>query len=197
MVWVLSFKEGGIAVRAQEHRGKVGPPGIEPVAWRDLRGPRRRFEHGFHGGHRLAQQGFSRLPLHGAALARHTCLRAEVARRELSVDLEVSKDPDDEDPTPSVEERMNQRPEPEIVQRAEDLTPEVKAQLRALIETYREASLVYFSVDSNGTQLILEGVLSQEGRPRAYFVESALLDPGEPLGHLVDEFMRDDTAFLR
>jgi hypothetical protein len=86
--------------------------------------------------------GFSRLPLHGAALERHKRLRAEAVSREHAVDLAFGEDLDDDyEQSPRVEEPMTQRPEPEIVKRAEDLSPELKAQLRALIETYREASV--------------------------------------------------------
>ena len=57
--------------------------------------------------------------------------------------------------------------------------------------------VVYFALNSVGPQIILEGVLTQAERPKAYFVESVILDPGENLSGLVDEFMRDFTAFLR
>ena len=94
------------------------------------------------GGRRLARMGFRRLPLHGAALERQQRLRDEVVRRERSVDLDIGEDLyDDYDQSPSVEDPMAQRPELENVNRAEDLSPELKAKLRALIETYREASL--------------------------------------------------------
>ena len=57
--------------------------------------------------------------------------------------------------------------------------------------------VVYFAVNSIGPQLILEGTLAQDGRAKAYFVESVILDPGAALSGLVDKFMRDFTAFLR
>jgi hypothetical protein len=85
--------------------------------------------------------GLSRLPLHGAALERQQRLRDEVLRRERAADLDFGEDPyDDEDPTPPVEEPMTQPPEPEIVKRAEELSPDVKAELRTSIETFRDAT---------------------------------------------------------
>ena len=93
------------------------------------------------GGRRLAQRGFSRLPLHGEALARHQSLRAEALRRECQVEIDDDEDLDYGDgPSAKVEEPMAQIPE-EKVTRAEELSPEMKAQLRLLIETFREASL--------------------------------------------------------
>ncbi len=94
------------------------------------------------GGLRLARMGYSRLPLQGAALERQKRLLEDVLRRENTVDLDPTEYlDDDDDPTPSVEEPMIQQTEPETVKYAEDLSPEVKARLRTLIETYREASL--------------------------------------------------------
>jgi len=34
-------------------------------------------------------------------------------------------------------------------------------------------------------------------QPKAYFVESVILDPGDALSGLVDEFMQDFAAFLK
>ena len=93
------------------------------------------------GDRRLARMGLSRLPLHGAALERQQRLRDEVLRRERAADLDFGEDPyDDEDPTPPVEEPMTQPTEPEIVKRAEELSPDVKAELRTSIETFRDAT---------------------------------------------------------
>ena len=90
---------------------------------------------------RLAQMGFSRMPLHGAALERHQRLRHEAVRRERAMDLDFGEDlDDDEDQSPSAEEPMTQGPELEIVKRAEDLSPEVKAELRTSIETFRDVT---------------------------------------------------------
>ena len=52
-------------------------------------------------------------------------------------------------------------------------------------------------MNSVGPTFILEGSLTQDGCPKAYFVENVILDPGDPLSGLVDAFMRDFTAFLR
>jgi len=57
--------------------------------------------------------------------------------------------------------------------------------------------VTYYAVDSVGPQLMLEGTLTTGGKPRAYFVESVLLDPGDSPRGLVDEFMQDFAAFLR
>jgi hypothetical protein len=93
------------------------------------------------GGRRLGQRGFRRLPLYGEALERHRTLCAEVLRREREVELDYDEDVDYEVGTSAkVEEHMAQIPE-EKVTRAEELSPEMKAQLRLLIETFREASL--------------------------------------------------------
>ena len=94
------------------------------------------------GGRRLTRMGFSRLPLFGAGLERQQCLRDEGVRRARAVDLDIGEDLDDDyDPSERVEDPMPQLPELEIVNRAEDLSPELKAKLRTVIETYLEASL--------------------------------------------------------
>ena len=77
------------------------------------------------------------------------------------------------------------------------LRDQLELQARAGAPNKLSVRVVYFAVDSVGPQLILEGVLTQEERPKAYFVESVILDPGDGLPGLVDEFMRDFTAFLR
>ena len=77
------------------------------------------------------------------------------------------------------------------------LRDQLELQARAGAAAKLSVRVVYFAVDSVGPQLILEGALSQEGKPKAYFVESVILDPGDGLSGLVDEFMRDFTAFLR
>jgi hypothetical protein len=77
------------------------------------------------------------------------------------------------------------------------LRDQLELQARGGAPNKLSVKVVYFAVDSVGPQLILEGTLSQEGRPKAYFVENVILDPGDSLRGLVDEFMRDYTAFLR
>jgi len=57
--------------------------------------------------------------------------------------------------------------------------------------------VVYYTVNSVGPQLILEGTVTAKGRATAHFVESAILDPGDSLRGLVDEFMGDFTAFMK
>jgi len=77
------------------------------------------------------------------------------------------------------------------------LREQMELQARSGAANKLSVRVVYFAVNSVGPTLILEGALSQEGKPKAYFVESVILDPGDPLSGLVDEFMRDLTAFLR
>ena len=77
------------------------------------------------------------------------------------------------------------------------LREQLELQARASAPNKLSVRVVYFAVNSVGPQLILEGTLSQAGQPKATFVESVILDPGDPLSGLVDEFMRDFTAFLR
>ena len=57
--------------------------------------------------------------------------------------------------------------------------------------------VTYYSVDSVGPQLQLEGTLTEGGKAKAYFVESVILDPGDSTKGLVDEFMQDFSAFLK
>jgi hypothetical protein len=57
--------------------------------------------------------------------------------------------------------------------------------------------VTYYSVDSVGPQLQLEGTLTEGGKAKAYFVESVILDPGDSTRGLVDEFMQDFAAFLK
>jgi hypothetical protein len=57
--------------------------------------------------------------------------------------------------------------------------------------------VVYFTVNSAGPQLILEGLLKRGYQPVGYFVDSILLDPGDAATGLVDEFQRDFAAFVR
>ena len=77
------------------------------------------------------------------------------------------------------------------------LRDQLELQARAGGPNRLSVRVVYFAVNSVGPTMILEGALSQEGKPKAYFVESVILDPGDLLAGLVDEFMRDFTAFLR
>lgn len=77
------------------------------------------------------------------------------------------------------------------------LREQLDLQARAGAPNKLSVRVVYFAVNSVGPQLILEGVLALEGKPKATFVESVILDPGDGLSGLVDEFMRDFTAFLR
>ncbi len=56
-------------------------------------------------------------------------------------------------------------------------------------------AVTYYTVDSVGPQMILEGTLSNGGKPVARFVESLILDRGEDPAHLVDGFMRDFSNF--
>lgn len=57
--------------------------------------------------------------------------------------------------------------------------------------------VTYYSVDSVGPQLMLEGTLTEGGKVKAYFVESVILDPGDSTRGLADEFMQDFAAFLK
>lgn len=57
--------------------------------------------------------------------------------------------------------------------------------------------VTYYTVDRVGPQLIVEGMICVGGEPKAFFVDSLILDPGSSPAGLVDEFMRDLTAFLR
>jgi hypothetical protein len=57
--------------------------------------------------------------------------------------------------------------------------------------------VTYYSVDSVGPQLMLEGTLTEGGKAKAYFVESVILDPGDSTRGLVDEFMQDFAALLK
>ena len=57
--------------------------------------------------------------------------------------------------------------------------------------------VTYFAVDSVGPQLMLEGTLTEAGKAKAYFVDSVILYPGDPLRGLVEEFMQDFAAFLK
>lgn len=77
------------------------------------------------------------------------------------------------------------------------LREQLDLQARASAPNKLSVRVVYFAVNSVGPTFILEGALTQDGRPKAYFVENVILDPGDPLSGLVDEFMRDFTAFLR
>lgn len=56
-------------------------------------------------------------------------------------------------------------------------------------------AVTYYTVDSIGPQIILEGTLSNGGKPVARFVESLILDPGVSPLRLVDGFMRDFSNF--
>ena len=77
------------------------------------------------------------------------------------------------------------------------LRDQLELQARAGAANKLSVRVVYFAVNSVGPTMILEGALSTDGKPKAYFVENVILDPGAPLAGLVDEFMRDFTAFLR
>ena len=77
------------------------------------------------------------------------------------------------------------------------LRDQLELQARSGATTKLYVRVVYYAADSLGPTFILEGVLAQEGKPKAFFVESVILDPGDGLSGLVDEFMRDFTAFLR
>ena len=77
------------------------------------------------------------------------------------------------------------------------LRDQLDLQARAAAPNKLSVRVVYFAVNSVGPQLILEGTLSEEGKVKATFVESVILDPGDALSGLVDEFMQDLTAFLR
>ena len=57
--------------------------------------------------------------------------------------------------------------------------------------------VTYYSVDSVGPQMLLEGTLAEGGKAKAHFVDSLILDPGDSPRGLVDEFMRDFMAFLK
>jgi hypothetical protein len=77
------------------------------------------------------------------------------------------------------------------------LRDQMELEARAGAPNKLSVRVVYFAVNSVGPTFILEGALSQDGKPKAYFVESVILDPGDALSGLVDEFMRDLTGFLR
>ena len=77
------------------------------------------------------------------------------------------------------------------------LREQMELQARSGAANKLSVRVVYFAVNSVGPTMILEGALSQEGKPKASFVESVILDPGDALSGLVDEFMQDLTAFLR
>jgi len=53
------------------------------------------------------------------------------------------------------------------------------------------------ALGSVGPQLLLEGTITEAGKAKAYFVESVILDRGDSLRGLADEFMADFAAFLR
>jgi len=57
--------------------------------------------------------------------------------------------------------------------------------------------VTYYAVDSVGPQLLLEGAIAEGGKAKAYFVESVILDRGDSLRGLVDEFMADFAAFFK
>lgn len=56
--------------------------------------------------------------------------------------------------------------------------------------------VTYYTVNRVGPQLILEGILNVDSKPMAFFMDSLILAPGSSPTGLVDEFMRDLTAFL-
>lgn len=77
------------------------------------------------------------------------------------------------------------------------LREQLDLQARAGAPAKLSVKVVYFEVNSVGPNWILEGTLTQDGQPKAYFVESVILDPGTSLVALVDVFMNDLTAFLQ
>ena len=85
------------------------------------------------GGQCLEREGFSRLPLHGAALEQQRSLRTPPPRPA------YDPDPYDYDDDPETEEAMTETTE-ERVTRPEEFSPETKAELRARIEAFRDAS---------------------------------------------------------
>ena len=138
------------------------------------------------GANRLARVGFHRLPLHGAALERHRSLEdlslgPEIVPVRDDDDNDNDPEQEQEDPMPQdceqtqavhcVEPVASRREEP--VTRPEDLGPEVRAELRTLIEAFRgvrralvqsspanrQGALDAFSRSWEGIVTVLEAVL--------------------------------------
>ena len=93
----------------------------------------------------LTKAGYSRLPLPAEMLERQAKAKAAEARREPDLDLALSDD-DDEDDGPADDPGETEmvpataQPTKDLV-KVEDLNPALKAELRSLIEDFREASL--------------------------------------------------------
>lgn len=77
------------------------------------------------------------------------------------------------------------------------LRDQVELEARKDASNLLNLKVTYYSVDSVGPQMILEGTLTEGGKAKAYFVDSLILDPGDSPKGLVDEFMQDFTAFLK
>jgi hypothetical protein len=77
------------------------------------------------------------------------------------------------------------------------LREQLELQARPEAQTRLAVRVVYYAVNSAGPTIILEGALRQGNQPMGYFVANVILDPGESLAGLVDEFMRDFSAYLR
>ena len=77
------------------------------------------------------------------------------------------------------------------------LRDQLDLEARASSPNRLTVKVVYYAVNSAGPQLILEGTVTAKGKATAYFVESAILDPGDSVRGLVDEFMEDFTAFMK
>jgi len=136
------------------------------------------------GANRLARMGFHRLPLHGAALDRHRSLEDPSLGPEIAPEADDDNDnnnQEQEDPMPQDCEQTQavhcvapvaaHREEP--VTRPEELGPEVRAELRTLIEAFRgvrralvqsspanrQGALDAFSRSWEGIVTVLEAVL--------------------------------------
>jgi hypothetical protein len=77
------------------------------------------------------------------------------------------------------------------------LRDQVELEARQGAPNLLNLKVTYYAMDSVGPQLMLEGALTEGGKPKAYFVESVILYPGDSPRGLVDEFMQDFTAFLK
>ena len=79
----------------------------------------------------------------------------------------------------------------------EYLRDQVELEARKAASNLLSLKVTYYSVDSVGPQMILEGTLTEGGKAKAHFVDSVILDPGDSTKGLVDEFMQDFAAFLK
>ena len=79
----------------------------------------------------------------------------------------------------------------------EYLRDQVELEARQGAPNVLSLKVTYYAVDSIGPQLQVEGMITQAGKAKAYFIDSVILDPGDSPRGLVDEFMADFTAFLR